>query len=147
MNEIKIVKATKKHKNFLIEANLVIHNVSEQTYASQFAKKLDADYFCENPKFFCLVAEFNKIPVGMILYSKMYWADDGEVLWVSQMYVKKEYRKYGVALKLYESLKTFNKQASVISCATGKNNKIMNQVLSGLGYKIIDMNFYNKKIK
>lgn len=146
MKEIKIVQANKSHKNFLIKANSIIHQVSEQTYASLFAQKLDEDYYCKSPKFFCLVAEIDNIPVGMIMYSKMYWADDGEVLWVSQMYADKDYRKFGVALKLYQALKEFNKSASVISCATGKNNKLMQRVLKGTGFKIIDMNFYAKKI-
>ena len=147
MAPIEIVKANKKHKDFLVKANVIIHEVSEQTYESEFAKRLDKDYFSNNPKFYCLVAEYDKAPVGMILYSKMYWADDGEVLWVSQMYVEKEYRKFGIAAKLYEALRLYNPEANVISCATGKNNKVMNRVLKGMDFKIIDMNFYAKSLK
>ena len=29
---------------------------------------IDKDYYCDNPKFQCLVAEVNKEPVGIILY-------------------------------------------------------------------------------
>lgn len=146
MKEIKIVKANKSHKTFLVKANQIIHNISEQAYESGFAKRLDADCFCKHPKFSCIVAECDGMAVGFILYSKMYWADDGEVIWVSQMYVDNEYRKYGVAIKLYSILKEFNKSANVISCATGKNNKTMNKILKALGFNIINMNFYAKKI-
>ena len=31
--------------------------------------------------------------VLMILYSYFYWANDGEVLWISQMFVEEKYRK------------------------------------------------------
>lgn len=147
MKKVNVVKANKSHKDFLIKSNLVIHDISEQTYASKFADMLEKDYFCQNPKFYCLVAEYENIPVGMILYSKMYWADDGEVLWVSQMYVEKEYRKFGIAGELYNALKLYNPESNVISCATGKNNKIMNKILKGMGFKIIDMNFYAKSLK
>lgn len=146
MKGLKIVKATQKHRDFLIKSNLIIHEISEQSYESEFAKRFDEDYFCKEPKFFCLVAEFDNVPVGMILYSKMYWADDGQVLWVSQMYVEKEFRKYGIASQLYQALKDFNPDASVLSCATGKNNSRMNRILKGMGFNVIDMNFYAKKL-
>ncbi len=146
MKDIKIVKGNKSHREFLIKANLIIHNISQQSYESEFAKRLDADYFCSKPKFNCLVAECDNNAVGLILYSKMYWADDGEVLWVSQMYVDESYRKYGVALKLYSALKNFNPDANILSCATGKGNVKMNRILKGLGFNIIDMNFYAKKL-
>lgn len=147
MERLKIVKASKKHRDFLIESNLIIHEISEQTQKSEFAKRFDEDYFCKNPKFFCLVAEYDEIPVGMLLYSKMYWADDGEVLWVSQMYAQKEFRKFGVTSKLYLALKDSNPEAKVVSCATGKNNLRMNKILKGMGFGLIEMNFYAKKLK
>jgi len=146
MNKISIIKATKKHREFLIKSNSIIHEISEQDCGSEFAKRIDVDYFCKTPKFYCLIAEYNNIPVGTILYSKMYWADDGEVLWVSQMFVEKEYRKHGVAIELYKALKAFSPEANVIACATGKGNATMNKVLKGIGFKIIDMNFFAKKI-
>lgn len=147
MENIKVLKATRKHFDFLVKSNLIIHDISEQTYASKFAEQLEKDYFGKEKKFYCLVAEQDGVPVGMLLYSKMYWADDGEVLWVSQMYVEKHCRKFGVAQKLYFALKKENPDAKVISCATAKTNEVMNKVLKGLGFEIIDMNFYAKTIK
>ena len=43
--------------------------------------------------------------VGMILYSYFYWASDGQVLWISQMYIEEEYRKYGIFFKLIKKLR------------------------------------------
>ena len=147
MNKVKVVIAGKQHREFLIKSNAIIHQTSEQEYESGFAKRLDDDYYCKSPKFFCLVAEYDKKPVGMILYSKMYWADDGEVLLVSQMYVDKDYRKFGIANELYRALKDHNPEANVISCATAKSNNTMNRILKGMGFNVVDMNFFAKRIR
>ena len=68
MNNIKIIHANKKHKKFLIYANKVIDNVNNMEETNGLELNIDKDYFCNNPKFQCLVAEFDNKPVGMILY-------------------------------------------------------------------------------
>ena len=83
MKEIKVLKANKEHKQFIIHANNVINNVNDTKQTNGLEKNIDRDYFCDNPKFHCLVAEIDNKPVGMILYSYFYWANDGEVLWIS----------------------------------------------------------------
>ena len=92
--KIEIMHANKSHKDFLIYANKVIDEVNNMEQYTEFENHIDADYYCKNPKFECLVAEVDGKPVGMILYSYFYWASDGQVLWISQMYIDKEYRKY-----------------------------------------------------
>lgn len=140
--KIKIVNAKKEHKEYLLKANAEINNINEVSHESDFAKNLDKDYFTSNPKFKCLVALANNNPIGMILYSKMYWADDGVVVWVSQAHVEKEYRKHGVFLKLFHALKQRNKDAVLISCATGRPNKTMQRIFEFAGGKQIDLLFY-----
>jgi len=108
---------------------------------------IEKDYFCDSPKFNCLVAEIDEKPVGMILYSKFYWANDGEVLWISQMYVEQEYRKYGVFFKLINKLKQENKDIKIVSCATGNENLKMQKILKYYGAKEIDLKFYYKLLK
>ena len=83
----------------------------------------------------------------MILYSKFYWANDGEVLWISQMYVEQEYRKYGVFFKLINKLKQENKDIKIVSCATGNENLKMQKILKYYGAKEIDLKFYYKLLK
>ena len=83
MNNICIMHATKAHKDFLIYANKVIDQVNDMNETNGLQLNIDKDYFCDNPKFQCLVAEVDNKPVGMILYSYFYWASDGEVLWIS----------------------------------------------------------------
>lgn len=72
----------------------------------------------------------------------MYWADDGEVLWISQMLVNKECCKYRVFFQLMESLKGFNQDAKIVACATANTNITMQKILKFYGAEIIDMKFY-----
>lgn len=144
--EVKISRGEKCHKDFLIYANNVINDVNSTYQTNKFAQNLDKDYFIDNPKFECIVASINEVPCGMILYSKFYWANDGEVLWISQMFVEKEYRKYGVFFKLINALKEENKDIKIVSCATGNQNKRMQKILDYYDAKEINLKFYFKKI-
>lgn len=146
MKVIKVLKANKKHKEFIIHANNVINNVNYTEQTNGLEKNIDKDYFCDNPKFNCLIAEIDNKPVGMILYSYFYWANDGEVLWISQMYVEEEYRKYGVFFKLIEKLRDENKDIKIVSCATGDENKKMQRILKYYGAHEINLKFYYKKV-
>ena len=69
MNDINILYANKNHKDFLIYANKVIDQVNDMQETNGLQLNIDKDYFCDNPKFKCLVAEVDNKPVGMILYS------------------------------------------------------------------------------
>lgn len=146
MQEIKVLKANKKHKDFIIHANNIINDVNDTEKTNGLRKNIDKDYFCDKPKFYCLVAEIDDRPVGMILYSYFYWANDGEVLWISQMFVEEEYRKYGVFFKLIEKLREENQDIKIVSCATSDENKRMQRILQYYGGHEINLKFYYKKI-
>ena len=146
MNSIKIMCANKRHKEFIVHANNVINNVNDTEQTNGLEQNIDKDYFCDNPKFHCLVAELDNKPVGMILYSYFYWANDGEVLWISQMFVEEEYRKYGVFFKLIGKLREENRDIKIISCATGDENKRMQRILKYYGANEVNLKFYYKKV-
>lgn len=146
MENIKVMHAEKKHKVFILHANDVINNVNDTEQTNGLAKNIDKDFFCDNPKFECLVAEVDGVPAGMILYSYFYWANDGEVLWISQMFVEEEYRNKGVFLALIKKLREENKDIEIVSCATGEENKRMQKILKGYKAKEINLKFYYKKI-
>lgn len=146
MDDIKVMHANQTHKKFIIHANNVINNVNDTQQTNELEENMDKDYFCDKPKFQCLVAEVGNKPVGMILYSYFYWANDGEVLWISQMFVEEEYRKCGVFFKLIESLREENKDIKLVSCATGDENKKMQRILKYYGAKEINLKFYYKKV-
>lgn len=146
MSKIKVLKASKEHKEFIIHANKVINNVNDTEQTNGLELNIDKDYFCDNPKFQCLIAEVDSKPVGMILYSYFYWANDGEVLWISQMFVEEEYRKQGVFFKLIEKLREENQDIKIVSCATGDENKRMQRILKYYGANEINLKFYYKKV-
>lgn len=146
MKEIVILKANEKHKEFIIHANNVINNVNSTEQTMGLAQNIDKDYFSDNPKFHCLIAEIDNKPVGMILYSYFYWANDGQVLWISQMFVEEKYRKNGVFFKLIEELKKENSDIKIVSCATGEENTRMQRILKYYDAHEINLKFYYKKI-
>lgn len=146
MSNIKILKANKNHKDFIIHANRVINNINNTNQSNNIEQNIEKDYFCENPKFKCLIAEIDNMPVGMIIYSYFYWANDGQVLWISQMFVEEEYRKYGVFFKLIQALRKENEDIKIVSCATGNENKRMQKILRYYGANEIDLKFYYKQI-
>lgn len=147
MSNISILHANKNHKDFIIYANKVIDQVNDmnETYGLQL--NIDKDYFCDNPKFQCLVAEVESIPVGMILYSYFYWASDGQVLLISQMYIEPKFRKQGIFFKLISKLREENKDIKIVSCATGEGNERMQKILKYYGgVEMKNLKFYYKKI-
>ena len=145
--EIKVVHAKKEHKDFLIYANKVIDNVNNMEETKGLELNIYKDYFCDNPKFQCLVAEADGKPVGMILYSYFYWASDGNVLWISQMFIEPEYRKQGVFFKLISKLREENKDIKIVSCATGNDNIRMQRILKYYGgHEMKNLKFYYKKV-
>ena len=144
--KIDIVKAKLEHKDFIIYANDVINNVNNTFQTNRLSQCIDKDYFSDNPKFSCLIAELDGKPVGMILYSKFYWANDGEVLWISQMFVEEKYRKYGIFFRLIKALKEENLDIQIVSCATGEENIRMQKILNYYGAKQINLKFYYKKV-
>ena len=145
--EIKVVHAKKEHKDFLIYANKVIDNVNNMKETKGLELNIDKDYFCDNPKFQCLVAEADGKPVGMILYSYFYWASDGNVLWISQMFIEPKYRKFGVFFKLISKLREENENIKIVSCATGNDNIRMQIILKyDGGHEMKNLKFYYKKV-
>lgn len=83
----------------------------------------------------------------MILYSYFYWASDGQVLWISQMFVEPEYRKQGIFFKLLAKLREENKDVKIVSCATGNENKRMQKILKYYdSHEMSNLKFYYKQI-
>ena len=67
MNNIRIIHANKNHKDFLIYANKVIDNVNNMNETNGLSLNIDKDYFCDNPKFQCLVAEVIHIFIELVM--------------------------------------------------------------------------------
>ena len=84
---------------------------------------IDRDILCETPKAKVLVATVDERPVGMMLYALNYFAGDGPVVWVSQLYVTKEFRGLRVVRELLGELRAQNKGTAGIVWATSPANQ------------------------
>lgn len=97
--------------DFVISAVHGVHEASKQTAdIIDLKNRLQIDILSKKPKAHVVVAEIAGQPVGMTLYSTVYFADEGEIMWQSQLFVKPEYRGRGVADQLIEHLKGICKQ-------------------------------------
>lgn len=76
MSKIEVLNARSVHKSFILYANNRINDVNSTKKESNLSKNIDKDLFGENPICKCLIATIEQKPVGMILYSHTYWADD-----------------------------------------------------------------------
>ena len=62
------------------------------------------------------------------------------------MFVKEEYRKYGVFFKLIGKLKEENQNIKIVSSATSDENIRMQKILRYYNAHEINLKFYYKKV-
>ena len=63
---MRIINASIKHRDFILEANKRVNEVSGLDN-SRLDEFIEQDLFCKNPKFYCLIAEENGQAVGMCI--------------------------------------------------------------------------------
>lgn len=142
--EVIVKHAERRHKNFIIESNKKSNMLNCIPESKYLEKNIEKDYFCFNPKFSCLVAEIDSVPVGMMIYSKYYWPNDGEAIWISQIYVDKKYRKRGVFFKLISKLRKENRNTRIITFAANRGNLRIQKIIKMFKVKPLNMKFYYK---
>jgi len=142
--EVIVKHAERRHKNFIIESNKKSNMLNCIPESKYLEKNIEKDYFCFNPKFSCLVAEIDSVPVGMIIYSKYYWPNDGEAIWISQIYVDKKYRKCGVFFKLISKLRKENRNIRIITFAANRGNLRIQKIIKMYKVKPLNLKFYYK---
>ena len=86
--ELTARKANQSDIDYVVHANQQI----EGARAKLSPEVLQSDVFCPAPKAHVVVVETEDKPVGMAFYSFTYWASEGPILWVSQMYIEPEFR-------------------------------------------------------
>ena len=138
-----IVKhALRKHKEFIIAANKKVNEINRIKQTGYLEKNIERDYYGYAPKFECLIAEANNEPVGMIIYSKCYWANEGDAIWISQIYVDRKYRKYGIFMKMVRKLREENKNTKIVSCGVKRGNRKTIKILQYYGAKEPEFKFF-----
>ena len=132
-------------KEFILGAHKEINRVSGLS-ESHFSENIDKDLFQDR---ICkvIVAELDGKRAGFLLYSYLYFADSGRGIYLSQAYVKDEYRKKGILRQMLEELEVREKECSFIMDFVGKENKVMMQALGKLGFTSSDMITYYRKIR
>lgn len=133
-----------KDKEFILNANREINYLSDLNDSS-FEKRIDKDLF-EDKTFKSIIAEIEGKVVGMVLYSYVYWANCGKGIYLSQAYVKSEYRGQGIYKKLLEELEKKETNCNFITDLVGKDNAIMKKTLDRLNFKSSDLITYYRMI-
>ncbi len=133
-----------KDKEFILNANREINNLSGLNDSS-FEKRIDKDLF-EDKTFKSIIAEIEGKVVGMVLYSYVYWANCGKGIYLSQAYVKSEYRGQGIYKKLLEELEKKETNCNFITDLVGKDNAIMKKTLDRLNFKSSNLITYYRMI-
>ncbi len=138
--DIKI--AEEEDREFILKAN---HEIDLCSYieSSMLLKNIDRDIF-QKRKCVCLIARVGNERVGMVLFSKVYWADRGEGIYISQAFVEKKWRGMGVFKRLMKSALLHYKNTNFITCLVAKKNKNMVDCMHKLDFEDEDMISYAK---
>lgn len=136
-------KAELKDKEFILNANKEI-NVLSGLNDSTFDNNIDKDLFEDNV---CkvIIAEVENNVAGFVLYSYIYWANCGKGIYLSQAYVKSEYRKQGILKMLLQELESREKECNFITNLVGSENEVMMKSLNKLNFKSSDLITYYRK--
>lgn len=131
-------------KEFILNANKEI-NILSGLNDSTFDNNIDKDLFKEK---ICkaIIAEVDNNVAGFILYSYIYWANCGKGIYLSQAYVKCEYRKQGILKMLLHELELREKECNFITNLVGTENEVMINSLNKLGFKSSDLVTFYRKI-
>lgn len=97
--------ATPVDFDFIAEANADISNNSHQQELSPSEKeRLYTDLFGKNPKAYVLIGMQSEMRVSMALYSSCYFANEGQIMWVSQFYILPSCRGKGIGQKMMDGV-------------------------------------------
>lgn len=129
-----------KDKKFILNANKEINILSgldDSTLDYNIDKDLFEDKLCKT-----IIAEVDNNVVGFVLYSYIYWANCGKGIYLSQAYVKTEYRKQGILKMLLKELEIREKECKFITNFVSSENKVMIDSLERMNFKSSDLITY-----
>jgi hypothetical protein len=139
-----IRNVTFKDKDFVVSSNDYVNQVSGIKTQSQLSINFEKDILCENPKAFCLIVEENKKQIAFCLYSYVYWANKGQGVYLSNIFVKPKHRKKGVLKEVLSHIKNLD-NVNFITMLVGNENESMQKTIVNYGAEDIDMKtFYLK---
>ena len=137
-------KAELKDREFILNANKeinVLSGLDDSTFETRIDKDLFEDKICKS-----IIAEIDGKIAGMILYSYVYWANRGKGIYLSQAYIKSEFRGQGVFKSLLKELEKNEKDCNFITDLVGVENDAMKNTLNKLGFETSELVTYYKMI-
>ena len=137
-------KAELKDREFILNANKeinVLSGLDDSTFETRIDKDLFEDKICKS-----IIAEIDGKIAGMILYSYVYWANRGKGIYLSQAYIKSEFRGQGVFKSLLKELEKNEKDCNFITDLVGVENDVMKNTLNKLEFETSDLVTYYKMI-
>lgn len=138
-------EAILEDKEFILNANKEI-NILSGLNDSTFDNNIDNDLF-EDKICKVIIAEENGNTIGFVLYSYIYWANCGKGIYLSQVYVKEEYRNKGVFKMLLNELETKEKECRFITNLVGGENRVMLNSMNKLEFQSSDLITFYRMIK
>ena len=144
LNAIKFREAKTTDKEFILNANEEINNLSginNNSFKERIDKDLFEDKICKS-----IIAEFNNNVVWIVLYSYNYRANLWKWIYISQAYVKNEYRGQGIYKSLINELKKIEPECKFFTWLIGPENEIIQIALKKMDFKTSDTITYYKKI-
>lgn len=141
MMDIKIVEADFIDRDFIVYANNEI-DVCSYIASSKLSQNI-SDVLNEK-KGICLLAKDGAENVGMVLFSKVYWADRGQGIYLSQGYVSPQYRKKGVFKLLLKNAFDYFEDIEFMTCLVSKKNSDMIECMNNLSFEDEQMISYVK---
>ena len=137
-------KAELKDREFIVNANKeinVLSGLNDSTFETRIDKDLFEDKICKS-----IIAEIDGKIAGMILYSYVYWANCGKGIYLSQAYIKSEFRGQGVFKSLLKELEKNEKDCNFITDLVGVENDVMKNTLNKLEFETSELVTYYKMI-
>lgn len=141
---MKFREAEFKDREFILNANReinVLSGLNDSTLEKRIDKDLFQDKICKS-----IIAEINGKVVGLILYSYIYWANCGKGIYLSQAYVKSEYRGQGIYKQLLKELETRENECNFITDLVGPENEGMQITLEKMNFESSDLITYYRMI-
>ena len=118
--EIIIKRAKQEDLDFILHANKEIDKASF-IKSSALVYNIQHDIF-DKKYAVCFIAKKDGEYAGMILFSKVYWADRGEGIYVSQVFVEEKFRGQKVMKKLFKKALYHFKDTKFATCLVSDKN-------------------------
>ena len=140
-SDVLIRNAEEADFDFILKANTAVSEKNSNTILRD-VERLKKDLFGKKAKAKVVIAEVEGQPVGMALYATTYYVNEGELMWVSQMYVEPRFRnrKQWIAPALMAELIKIaqDNDWAYICWATDIDNNIPKKLSQKLGAHALD---------